>query len=140
MGPKTDSHQFLHRTRRDVGSVIPLSEAVVGGRQKWGRHRKWSRDRIYDLTGVARLWNAVWHGPDRVSQGPPTLEHPLGDIELRVSSAYLATLAWQGPPHKLVAQAPYLASAWHAARNLVTPLMTRWPHADRLRFGGPLQT
>ena len=26
-------------------------------------------------------------------QGPPTLEYPLGDIELRVSSAYLATLA-----------------------------------------------
>jgi hypothetical protein len=49
-------------------------------------------DIVYDLTGAVRLWNVVWHGPDRVSRGPPELEHPLGGIQLRVLSAYFGSL------------------------------------------------
>jgi hypothetical protein len=41
---------------------------------------------VYDLTATVRLWNAVWHGPGRVSRRPPELEHPLGSIKLRVLS------------------------------------------------------
>jgi TniQ len=89
---------------------------------------------IYDLTGSARLWNAVWHGPDRAPRGPPELEHPLGAIELRVSSAYFATSMWQLFPRKQVAGVPNLLAASYATRALLKPVMSRWPYEDRRGF------
>ena len=91
---------------------------------------------VYDLTGAMRLWNAVWHGPGRVPLGPPELEHPLGSIKLRVLSAYFASYLWQTFfEGKHASAIPSLIPAWHAARALTTPLMSRWPQEDRRRIG-----
>jgi hypothetical protein len=92
---------------------------------------------VYDLTGTMRLWNAVWHGPGRVSRGPPELEHPLGSIKLRVLSAYFASFLWQTFfEGEDAARIPGLIPAWRDARALMTPLMSRWPQEDRRRIGG----
>jgi TniQ len=50
---------------------------------------------VYDLSGWSRLWNAVWHGPDRLPRGPPELEHPMGDINIRITAAYFANFLWR---------------------------------------------
>jgi hypothetical protein len=86
---------------------------------------------VYELTGSSRLWNSVWHGPDRVSRSPPDLEHPLGSIQLRVLSAYFASLLWQTffAGHH-IATTPNLTRARSAARDLLTPLMGRWSRED----------
>jgi hypothetical protein len=92
---------------------------------------------IYDLTGLARFWNAVWHGPGRVPRGPPELEHPLGNITLRVLSAYFASFLWQTFfEGKHSARIPGLLPAWRTASALMIPLMSRWPQEDRRRIGG----
>jgi hypothetical protein len=89
---------------------------------------------VYDLTGAIRLWNAVWHGLDRAPLGPPELEHPFGSIKLRVLSAYFASFLWQTFfEGKHAATIPGLIPAW---RDLMTPLMCRWPQEDRRRIGG----
>jgi hypothetical protein len=45
----------------------------------------------YELTGIARLWNRVWHDMERAPLWSPAIEHPLGSIETRVNAAYIAT-------------------------------------------------
>jgi hypothetical protein len=32
----------------------------------------------YELTGIARRWNRVWHDNERAPLWPPAIEHPLG--------------------------------------------------------------
>jgi hypothetical protein len=90
---------------------------------------------VYDLTGSVRLWNAVWHTADHAPRSSREIEAPLGGIELRLRTAYLATIVWKSwaenqhedPLRALPAAALELAP-------LTIPFLGRWSREDRDRF------
>jgi len=93
-------------------------------------------DIVYDLTGAVRLRSAVWHDSSGVSCGPPELEQPLGDIRLRILSAYFASLLWQAFCGAERPKSPPALIPESSVRTLLAPLIGRWPRDDRRRLVG----
>jgi len=119
----------------DVALLADMLKSLAGRDLLLMMGSEAASDIVYDLTGAVRLWNAVWHGPDRVSRGPPELEHPLGGIQLRVLSAYFGSLLWEVFFRGNRLESPQVfIPAWHSARTLLAPLMGRWLQEDRRRL------
>jgi hypothetical protein len=83
---------------------------------------------VYDLTGIAPNWNSVWHTSSRAHLNLPEIQHPLGDITLRMRAAYLATVVWN--------QLRTLTRLPADIHSLLKPLSQRWPRDERERLGG----
>lgn len=93
----------------------------------------------YEITGVARLWNRVWHDVEREPLWPPAIEHPIGSIETRISAAYVATYLWDrlyketSRSRGKVAQ--LFADELRRSEHVILPLQARWSRSDRDQFG-----
>ena len=88
----------------------------------------------YDATGVARLWNLVWHDVGRKPILLPANEHPLGSIETRVSAAYVATYLWihlfRRTHNRNCDVSKLLVNEYRNSGNVFWSLKSRWSRAD----------
>lgn len=93
----------------------------------------------YELTGVARLWNRVWHDFERAPLWPPTIDHPLGSIETRVNAAYVATYLWDRFDNETSRRgdkvAQLFADELRRSEQVISRLQARWSRSDREQFG-----
>jgi TniQ len=92
----------------------------------------------YELTGIARLWNRVWHDVERAPLGPPAIEHPLGPVETRVNAAYVATYLWdhlyRGTHNSHDRVVELLSDECRRSEHVFSSLQARWSRADRDQF------
>jgi hypothetical protein len=92
----------------------------------------------YELTGIARLWNRVWHDVERAPLCPPAIEHPLGPVETRLHAAYVATYLWDhlyreiNNSHDGVVQ--LLSDECRRSQHVFSSLQARWSRADPDQF------
>jgi len=92
----------------------------------------------YELTGIARLWNKVWHDVERALLGPPAIEHPLGPVETRINAAFVATYFWDhlyrvtNNSHDGVVK--LLSDECRRSEHVFSSLQARWSRADRDQF------
>jgi hypothetical protein len=92
----------------------------------------------YELTGIARLWNKVWHDVERALLWPPAIEHPLGSVETRVNAAFVATYLWghlyrdTDNCHNAVVE--LLSDECRRSKHVFSSLQARWSRADRDQF------
>jgi hypothetical protein len=96
----------------------------------------------YELTGIARLWNRVWHDAERTPLWPPAIEHPLGSIETRVNAAYVATYLWdrlyKETNRRRGKVAQLFADELRRSEHVISRLQVRWSRSDREHFGMPV--
>jgi hypothetical protein len=91
----------------------------------------------YELTGIARLWNRVWHDVERAPLWPPAIEHPLGPVETRVNAAYVATYLWdlyRGINNSHDGVVGLLSDECRRSEHVFSSLQARWSRADRDQF------
>ena len=92
----------------------------------------------YELTGIARLWNRVWHDVERAPLWPPAIEHPLGPVETRVNAAYVATYLWdhlyRGINNSHDGVVELLSDECRRSEHVFSSFQARWSRADRDQF------
>ena len=93
----------------------------------------------YELTGMARLWNRVWHDVERTPLWPLAIEHPLGSIETRVNAAYVATYLWdrldKETDRRRNKVTQLFADELRRSEQVISRLQARWSRSDREQFG-----
>jgi hypothetical protein len=92
----------------------------------------------YELTGIARLWNKVWHDVERAPLWPPAIEHPWGPVETRANAAFVATYLWdhlyRGTNKSHDGVVKLLSDECRRSENVFSSLQARWSRADRDQF------
>jgi hypothetical protein len=92
----------------------------------------------YELTGIARLWNKVWHDFERVPLCPPAIEHPLAPVETRLNAAYVATYLWdhlyRGINNRHDRVVELLSDEYRRSEHVFSSIQARWSRADRDQF------
>jgi hypothetical protein len=120
-------------------SLLRIMLKTISGRDLLVHIGSASADVLYyELTGIARLWNRVWHDNERAPLWPPAIEHPLGSIETRVSAAYVATYIWdrlyKEASRRRGKVAQLFADELRRSEHVLSSLQARWSRSDRNQF------
>jgi hypothetical protein len=139
---KAQLPRLLHDDGTHVGRFVPLLLAMLkktSGRDLLLHIGSASADVLYyELTGATRLWNRVWHDVEHAPLWPPAIEHPLGSVETRVNTAYVATYLWDhlyhgiNNGHDRVVE--LFSDEYRRSENVFSNLYARWSRADRDQF------